>query len=184
MQTSTAKKIFLTFILSAIAVTGSLYFYQTHIAAQGPIYNFDEERDTQPILDLFKTDYYWLVEGEFNAAAMLHYQAPNGNPFKKGQMYIKVLRENNEFIGFVTYYKKSPTEWKLNFIAVDSKFRGKGYAQKLMQYALDDMKRMGAKKITLVTRTSNLSAQKLYNRSGFKETYRDEGYVYFQYDGA
>jgi ribosomal protein S18 acetylase RimI-like enzyme len=53
--------------------------------------------------------------------------------------------------------------------------------KKLMQFALDDMKRLGAKKISLVTRTSNLSAQKLYNRMGFKETYRDEGYVYFDY---
>ncbi len=59
--------------------------------------------------------------------------------------------------------------------------RGKGFAQKLMQYAIDDMRRLGAKKITLITRTSNTSAQKLYNRIGFKEIYRDEGYVYFEY---
>lgn len=175
------KKIIIGCLLLGITTLGGFYFYRTHIQAQGPVYEFNEDRDTQAILDLFKKDYYWLVEGDYNPAAMLHYRAPNGNPFRKGQMHIKVLRDNNEFVGFVAYYKKSSTEWKFNFIALEHAFRGKGFAQKLMQYAVDDMKRMGAKKISLVTRTSNIAAQKLYDRMGFKETYRDDGYVYFEY---
>lgn len=179
MKMSFTKKFILACLLAGVSVAGGVCFYRSTIATQGPIYNFDESRDTQPILDLFKTNYYWLVEGKYNPQAMLKYQAPNGNPLRKGQMHIKVLREADNFVGFVAYYKKAGNEWKFNFIAVDEAFRGKGYAQQLMQYALDDMKRMGAKKITLVTRTSNTSAQKLYNRMGFTETYRDEGYVYF-----
>lgn len=177
----TSKKILLGFLFLGIALTGGVFYYRTAIMTQGPIYEFDDERDTQSILDIFKKDYYWLVEGEYNPAAMLKYRAPSGSPLKKGQMHIKVLRENNEFVGFIAYYKKVGNDWQFNFIAVDEKFRGKGFAQQLMQYAIDDMKRLGAKKIKLVTRTSNTSAQKLYNRVGFKETYRDEGYVYFEY---
>lgn len=176
-----SKKIFFGFLLLGIAITGGVFYYRHAIMAQGPIYEFDEKRDTQAIIDLFKKDYYWLVEGEYNPAAMLKYRAPSGNPLKKGQMHIKVFRDSNQFAGFVAYYKKFGSEWQLNFIALNDKFRGKGYAQQLMQYAINDMKRMGAKKINLVTRTSNTSAQKLYNRVGFKETYRNEGYVYFDY---
>jgi ribosomal protein S18 acetylase RimI-like enzyme len=83
------------------------------------------------ILDLFKTDYYWLVEGAYDPAAMLRYQAPGGSPSKKGQMHIKVLRDSDQFVGFVAYYKKFGSEWKFNFIAVRDEFRGKGYAQKI-----------------------------------------------------
>lgn len=177
----TFKKIVFACLLACAGIAGSVYFYRTAIMAQGPIDNFDESRDTQPILDLFKKDYYWLVEGTYDAPAMLKYQAPNGTPSGKGKMHIKVMRADNQFIGFVAYYKKLGSEWKFNFIDVAQEFRGKGHAQTLTQYALDDMKRMGAKKITLVTRTSNESAQKLYNRMGFVETYRDDGYVYFAY---
>ena len=184
MRFLTLKKIIISLCLISLAVTGGVFYYRTAIMAQGPIYEFDERRDTQSILDLFKKDYYWLVEGEYNPAAMLKYRAPGGSPNKKGQMHIKVLRTDNEFVGFVAYYKKIGSEWKFNFIAVRDEFRGKGYAQKLMQYALDDMKRLGAKHITLVTRTSNTSAQKLYTRMGFAEAYRDEGYVYFAWPAS
>ena len=177
----TSKKIVLAFFLFGIAITGGVFYYQSAIMACGPIYDFDDARDTQSILKLFKKDYYWLVEGEYNPAAMLKYRAPSGNPLKKGQMHIKVLRDNNQFVGFIAYYKKSTSEWRLNFVALDDTFRGKGFAQQLMRYALCDMERMGAKRIELVTRTSNTAAQKLYNRVGFVETYRDEGYVYFMW---
>jgi len=178
---NTFKKLVIACLLLGAFAAGSFFVYRTAIMAQGPIYEFDEQRDTQDILNLFKTDYYWLVEGEYDAAAMLKYRAPNGSPYKKGQMHIKVLRHNNEFVGFAAYYKKLGSDWSFNFIALDSKFRGKGFAQQLMRYAIDDMKRLGAKKITLVTRTTNTSAQKLYGRIGFVETYRNVGYVYFEY---
>lgn len=175
------KKALIGFLVLTAAITGGVFYYQSAIMACGPIYDFDEARDTQSILSLFKKDYYWLVEGEYNPAAMLKYRAPSGNPLKKGQMHIKVLRDKDQFVGFVAYYKKSMSEWRLNFVALDDTFRGRGFAQQLMRYALCDMERMGAKRIELVTRTSNTAAQKLYNRVGFQETYRDEGYVYFNY---
>ncbi len=49
-----------------------------------------------------------------------------------------------------------------------------------MQYAVDDMKKQGASIITLVTRTSNLSAQAVYKKLGFRQTYEEDGFVYFE----
>ena len=99
-----------------------------------------------------------------------------------GRLRIKVLREHDAFVGFTAYYMKTSDLGLLLFLAVNPEFRGKGYGDMLTRYALNDLIRVGAKRIRLVTRTCNIPAQKLYKRVGFKETSRDdEGFVYFEY---
>ena len=57
----------------------------------------------------------------------------------------------------------------LLFIDVNPEFRGKEqrYAERLLRYAIDQMKMMGAASVELVTRTDNEPAQRLYKRVGF-----------------
>jgi hypothetical protein len=43
-------------------------------------------------------------------------------------------------------YMKNPTLGFLNFVVVDLAFRGKRYAEKMVQYAVDDMIKRGTKK--------------------------------------
>ena len=180
MKKRTIKYIALILLLSIAGVGTTLYYRQSHEV--GPIYVFNEDRDTQSILDIFKSDWYWLVaSSDYSPRYMLTYRAPNQNPLDRGKLIIKVLREQEEFIGFTAYYKKSPTVWQLLFVAVKDAMRGKRYGETLVRYALEDMRSKGACRVELVTRTTNLSAQKLYLRMGFKETEREEGYVYFAY---
>ena len=69
----------------------------------------------------------------------------------------------------------------VHFLDVDEKFRSKGYGLKLLQYALNDLKKQGATQIYLVTRTINYPAQKIYKKADFQETSRTNGFVRFDY---
>lgn len=161
---------------------GAGIFYYLSIPC-GPIYDFDPARDTQDILQVFERDWYWLVSSDdYSPEFTLKYRAPSRNPLYIGRLRIKVLRENDDFVGFTAYYMKTSDLSFLLFLAVNPEFRGKGYGDALTRYALNDLISMGTKRIRLVTRTDNIPAQKLYSRMGFRETSRnDEGFVYFEY---
>ena len=180
MKQRTLKKLLLGGLVLAALSTGIGYYLWI---PRGPIYEFKYERDAAGILDLFKTDRYWLVASEeYSPEFTLKYRAPNRDPRYLGQLNIKVLRQNDAFVGFTAYYMKKRELGLILFLAVKPEFRGKGYGQQLTKYATDELIGLGAKQINLVTRTSNLKAQALYNRLGFYETLRDdEGFVYFTY---
>jgi ribosomal protein S18 acetylase RimI-like enzyme len=165
-------------------VVAALWFWTP---LQGPISDFDDKRDTQEILKIFERDRYWLLMSEESSPEfMLKYRAPNPYEIQYlGRLHIKVCRENEKFVGFTAYYMKAPGFGFLLFLAVNPEFRGKerAYAEKLLKYALADMKRLGAEYVQLFTRTDNERAQKLYRRVGFHEISRDNnGGMYFQYD--
>ena len=165
--------------MSVIAAGGGIYYYQQQ---QGPIYEFNDQRDTQDITDLMKQNWYWLINSnDYQVDFMLKRRAPtHKNPRYFGALQIKVLRKEGQFIGFVTYYKKSAYEGTVLFLAVKSEFRGKRYAQLLLDYAVNDLKKRGADYVTLVTRPNNVNAQAVYVRDGFTEVGRDDTYVYYE----
>ena len=115
---------------------------------------------------------------------MLKYRAPSQDLKYIGRLNIKVLREKEKFVGFTAYYMKEPGFGFLLFLAVNPEFRGKekGYAEKLLKYALGKLKEVGAHYVQLCTRIDNERAQRLYRRVGFYEISKDDGFVYFQYD--
>lgn len=183
---SVKKRVLL--ILGIIVLVGGIqWYYWSHKTAayssSGPIVDFDDARDTKDILDLFENNWHWLVaSADYSPAYMLKHRSPNENPLYNGSLSIKVLREKNTFIGFIAYYKKTPHEGLILFVAVKEQFRGKHYAEQLMDYAMDDLKSQGARSVWLVTRLSNLRAQALYKRLGFYELQHDEEFIYFQKD--
>jgi ribosomal protein S18 acetylase RimI-like enzyme len=177
------------FKISALLCTLGLVlaglWYWSH--REGPIYDFDYKRDAQEILKIFERDRYWLLMSEdFSPEFMLKYRAPNPYEIQYlGRLHIKVLREKDQFAGFAAYYMKEAGLGWLLFLDVNPDFRGKNKrcAEKLLKYALEDMKKMGAASVKLFTRTDNLRAQGLYRRVGFHEISRDNaGGMYFQYD--
>ncbi len=180
------SKILLFFIVGCTAAwLGSVVYRQytqRHMAEHGSIYEFNAERDTQDILNLFDQNWYWLIANEGSSPAFyLKYRTPNENPAYFGKMNIKVLREDDKCVGFVTYYMEQPKEWRLLFLAVDEKYRGKGYGTMLARYAMDKMTQAGAEKIGLWTRLSN-PAQSIYTKLGFVESYYTEGgYIYYEF---
>lgn len=180
-RNSKGKVLVIALLLAGLGGIGYVTYQATQeCSIRAPLYEFEEERDAVDILEIFDQDWYWLVaDDDYSPEFMLKYRAPKQDPLYAGRMHIKVLREQDEFVGFVSYYMKTNTLGFLNFLAIKPEFRGKRYADQLMRYAIDDMKRMGATRIDLITRPSNTSAQKVYNRMGFVLTRQDGDYVSF-----
>lgn len=172
-------------IILALSFAGTtLYYYlpqkSVAVSTQG-IVDFKEARDTQEILDIFKQDRYWLLSSpDYSPEHMLATKSPNKTDERYfGKLAIKVLREKDTLAGFVAYYMKNFFIGTVLFLDVKPEFRGKGYAQQLMRYALDQLKAQGASIVTLVTRTENHAAQAVYKKMGFSKTLEEDGYVYF-----
>lgn len=169
--------------LSLLGVGGWQWYYWTHTALQETetILDFNDDRDTKDILALFEKNWHWLVaSADYSPAYMLKHKSPHENPLYHGKLTLKVLREKGVFIGFTAYYKKRPAEGFILFVAVDEAFRGKRYGEQLVNYAMADLKRQGARTVWLITRLSNVRAQALYKRLGFYELQHDEEFIYFQ----
>ena len=147
------------------------------------IYDFNEKRDTAFILDLFEKDLYWLVaEGsDFSPEYMLKHRASSKKSEHVGNEIIKVMYKGNTPVGFITYHKKKFYEGAIHFIDVAKEFRSKGYGLILLSYGVKDLIARGVAKIGLVTRTNNYSAQAIYKKAGFTESWRTDGFVYFEY---
>lgn len=169
-----------------LAVCGAGFSYYYFSIPRGPIYEFSPKRDTQDIVNLFEQERYWVTAvPDSSPEFMLKYRMPYKNPLYTGKLRIKVLRENNKFVGFITYYMDALDKnvGHIFIMAVDPAFRGKSYGKKLLEFALNDLKSLGAKIVKLVTRTTNVPAQKLYSSAGFTETQRTEdGFVYYEYN--
>lgn len=180
MFTSRVRKII--FLISiALAATGGAYVYYANIQ-QEQISDFNPARDTQPIMDIFHKNWYWLLASdESSPAFMLKHRTYDSNPMHFGSLHIKVLHENNTLAGFTAYYMETPQEGRLLFLAVSHDFRGKGYGKILTQHAMKELFAIGAKHIALWTRVSNLPAQRIYKELGFKEMFDENGYVFFEY---
>ena len=182
MFSKNTKKIIL--LLSIACATGIAFVsYNYYVASQESIYEFNAARDTQPIMDIFNKNWYWLLASEESTPGLMlkHRTHDATNPLTFGSLKIKVLRIQDQLAGFTAYYMEKAKQGRLLFLAVGHKFRGKGYGQKLAKYAMSDMLSMGAQSITLWTRTSNLPAQKIYKELGFVEVFDDNGYVFFEY---
>ena len=174
-----------TAIMIGISFAATVIYYYLpqpqHVISE-PISTYQEDRDTKEILDIFKTDRYWLVSSpDYSPEFMLKNRAPSKQDARYfGKLNIKVLYEGDQFIGFAAYYLKNFFIGQILFLAVKPEFRGKGYAQQLMRYAIADLKKQGATIITLVTRSENKPAQGVYKKLGFTLSHEEDGFVYFE----
>src|SRR5436190_10502378 len=77
----------------AILISFGAYYYSCY--ERGPIYEFNAARDTQPILDIFDKNWYWLIANDDSSPAfMLKYRTHNENPTNFGKLIIKVMRSS------------------------------------------------------------------------------------------
>lgn len=146
------------------------------------IKDFDNKRDRSFIKEAFAKDKYWLVaEPElFSEDFMMDTMSPNKNPEYFGKLYIKVLLKEGKPAGFTTYYKKKFYDAQIQFVYVHEEHRGKGYAEKLVKYALDQFKKMNVKIAKIVARKTNYKAITVYKRVDFREVSHEDGFVYFE----
>ncbi len=180
------SKIIAAVVALSLALSGLGYFYFSS-QQQLQIYEFENQRDTPFIKELFKNDWYWLVAGisdSYDSVAENYVEnmlATRLSSTHKRPLTLKVVYENNKPVGFLAYFIKKFYLGKILFVDVLPEYRSKGWGAKLMKYAMDDLIKRGVSQIELVTRTNNDAAQKLYTRLGFHETERDDEFVSFAY---
>jgi len=150
--------------------------YQTEKIVDEKIVDFVYERDAQAVLKIIKDDWYWLFMPPYSFPEspeyILKHRSPGPEPENvahRGKLKIKVLRENDEVAGFVTYYKENFDTGEVQLLAVAPKFRKRGYGRRLIGYAIKKLFSMGCKKVSLLTRKDDHKARRLYERIGFKE---------------
>jgi ribosomal protein S18 acetylase RimI-like enzyme len=175
------KKIALIAMFSIVIIGLSAYFFTRTCEGIVP---YKPSRDKEFLLKLFADNWYWLVpeHSKFSAERFLTKSASYSEnaPLDPDSSKIMVYCHEDKPIGFVAYDKQSFYKGRLRFIAIDERYRGKGYSEKLMNYALEDMKKMGSTVVQLLTRINNEAAQKLYKRLNFKLLWEGNGFVRFE----
>ncbi|KFN44788.1 GNAT family N-acetyltransferase [Arenimonas oryziterrae] len=92
---------------------------------------------------------------------------------ERGESTIFLARDGEHALGFVQLYPAFASlslapSWILNDLYVAPAARGQGVAEALMQAARDLARADGAAEIFLQTAHDNLSAQRLYERLGYR----------------
>ena len=95
-----------------------------------------------------------------------------GNPVKYyinegGFIYFALL--NGEITGTIALLKVSDTIFELSKMAVDEKFQGRKIGNKLIDYVLQEGRRLELERIILYSNTLLVPAIHLYEKFGFKE---------------
>lgn len=99
---------------------------------------------------------------------------------------IFAVKDKQNFVGFTQLYPTFSSismkrAWILNDLYVDTKARKQGVGEMLLQKAKDYAMETGAKSISLSTAPDNSSAQKLYEKNGYK---RDSKFYHYELDLA
>lgn len=74
---------------------------------------------------------------------------------------------NNEIVGTFALKKMSSTVFELAKMAVEERFQGKRIGNVMMQFCLQEAKRLGVEQLCLYSNTRLLSAIHLYRKYGF-----------------
>jgi ribosomal protein S18 acetylase RimI-like enzyme len=182
MSKNIKKIVAIVFMAAALSGAGWFFF----VRQTGPqVIEFDINRDGKDIMAIFDRDWDWLIPGgreTFSPELMMAYRAPQQNPLYADRLKIKVMRDADDtFIGFVAWYMKSSDVGFLNFLDVNPEYRGKGYAEKLLRYGMDQMIKAGAKKIEMVTWPHNVRSRRLYDRVGWRVKGIEGRQVHYEY---
>ncbi|HEV2916541.1 MAG TPA: GNAT family N-acetyltransferase [Candidatus Babeliales bacterium] len=176
-------------LIATIGLISTGIWYYSSSKATMPLADFVYKRDMPEILDIINENWYWLFPEPKESYHpgyvdyVFKHKAPQANPMHHDKLIIKILHIDNKVAGFVAYYMKTKHIGMLLFLAVKHEYRGKQYGEKMARYAIEQLIKMGANQINLVTRTDNTPAQRIYTKIGFHEIMRDEhGLVYFVYE--
>ncbi len=185
------KKIFnlKNMILIAVILLASgqgIYYYCSHshtaILKDSDISNYSADRDKAFIKDQFNKNWYMMTpDPTMDVDFLLDNKVPSKHQLQyMGKMDSKMLYDTNEPVGFISYYMATKYQGHIQFLIISEKYRGKRYGERLLKYALEDLKHQGAKTVKIYTRNENLSAQKLYKRVGFVESERVTQGIYLR----
>ena len=170
-------------IFTCCAMGSGIWSFAMEKDADKPlILDFDEIRDAKDLINLFNHEAHWLASDSYSPEFMLQYKAPSNDTRYMGKLHIDVCRVNDVFVGFNSYYMRSPELGQLFITAVKPEFRGRKYAENLTRHALEQMKKMGAKSVQVYTRPNNIPSQGGLKHGGFYEIERGDNWVLYNYD--
>lgn len=183
MYTHSSTRRFVTiFALLAglLGVAGGAYYYLNRTVVNEGVFDYEPARDRAAILEIFRKNWYWLIaDDNYSAEYMLDNRASQQTG-PAGDLILKVYRVQDKTAGFLAYYHKSFYKGYVLFLVVDEEYRKKGYAEKLLRYALAQLKNDGMTIAQLITRIDNIRAQSLYKKVGMHEIWRDHEFVRFE----
>ena len=176
-------KRFLIGVLLIATIGSSIFVYNNYLAKKEGIYTYNASKDREFILKIFKENWDWLVSQysyDFSPEYTFDNLASDRKPENKGNLIVKVYYSDSKRAGFVAYYEKPFYEGFVLFLAVDKNFRSRGFARKLLQHAIDDLKSRGSTVIRLITRVDNKPARKVYEGMGFKQIWTDGEFIRYE----
>ena len=177
---------YIFFTLLTVIIFGGYFLCIRYKKSEGSlIETYQDSRDRRDVIGLFFSNWDWLVAGRPYSQGyvedMLDKRTPMKNPLYIGALRFRVLRIDNMVAGFTAYYMREKHLGWLLFLVIDERYRGKGYADLMTKDAIAELQKMGASKVRLLTRSTNVKAQHVYRRLGFHEyAYDPDGFVYFE----
>ncbi|TFH03207.1 MAG: GNAT family N-acetyltransferase [Methanosarcina sp.] len=101
---------------------------------------------------------------------------------KKLRKIFYVIKNQDKIAGYCTYYLKPELSFKglkkksvVYSIAIDKKFREKGYGRTLLEESIKERRLNGIYSILLYVNVKNIPAIKLYEKMGFQIIKKTEG---------
>ncbi|GAT97245.1 acetyltransferase gnat family [Entamoeba histolytica] len=89
------------------------------------------------------------------------------NKIKKEDSIVIKISENNKIVGGIIGMKEKD-KYVLMTLAVYTKFQGKGYGSKLVEFFIQKVKEKGIRKIEVQVHIDNKHAIEFYTKFGFK----------------
>lgn len=130
------------------------------------------------------------VSNLFNLYRMFYQQASDlegaityiKDRIENKESVIFVVKDNQDYVGFTQLYPTFSSismkrAWILNDLYVDSNARKQGVGELLLHKAKEYAAETGAKSLSLSTATHNFSAQRLYEKNGYK---RDSEFYHYE----
>lgn len=145
-------------------------------ALQAVIVPFDDARDMDELVKIFDADRQWFIRKPSYSIAEKIRKNMQKEDASDNKLYISVLRDQDTLVGFIIY-----RAGYVDYLGVSKDHRGKRYGEKLLTHAIEEMKKMGKRKVRLGMFTGNEAAHKLYTRFGFYEIDHGCSTVQFEY---
>ena len=142
-----------------------------------------EQRDF--VERVFKDNFPLLTVNEaHDFEVMLEKRAPARNQTKYfGKMDTVIMYQDKMPVGFISYYMLSSYMGRILYLAVEKSHRRKGYARKLITFALESLKNQGAKVIKICTYDFNEVAKKIYTQEfGFIKESQEDQFIFYRKD--
>jgi len=98
----------------------------------------------------------------------------------RGQCYLAY--HNGEVVGEFVFIHTHPHTIEIVNIAVKEEYQGKGIGKKLLERAVEEARRIGAKSLEIGTGNSSIFQLRLYQKCGFRITGIDHGFFERHYE--